>query len=587
MKKIIVGSIVILFMAFFSYPSVLPFIVEHNLKKTGLITAKTKVDRTPYQITLKNLTFYIPLNQQELAVIDVPELIVKYSLSSMLHDKLDEIIIPVANIKAPFYFAKPQAGNVNRNIDYKGFDLIRPDKKLWIKQINIIVKDTRHNINGLIKGEIKITSTAHKGHALISSQWHVKSLLYKNDFFIDNGIFNITGKLSAKDKATELNVVGKINKTKLRHFAIDNFTFQSKVNLSDQDEKIKTHFLLEKLYIDIKTWPKNPLLAHGSFEYHQGLYGKLHFVDHERFFNGVILFNNNHYRLAVNSVDFKKNQVLFDKVVPGLNTDSMLVDGKLKIKGEGDIAKYPKTNIKVSGDNFQIEGQRLHVDNFDLDFGITQFYPLTITDGKLDADKIHYYFSLNNTHVKFDIKQPQINIKSLKTGFSGGQINLSNQHYTPSAYENDITLKLSQVQLGQLAKIINIDGLAGQCRMGGKIQFVILPNTVKVKKGSLKKQSRYCLIQYKPKKTPTSLVSNQNIASVMQYLNHLVVKDLDISLNTSDKGTKFTVNVLGKNPQMYEGIPIKLNLNVNGPLQAILTSIFIGDDTVRKVKSLN
>ena len=590
MKKTIAAVTIMLVIIFFGYPYVLSFIVEYNLKKAGILTTSTKFERAPYQLILKNITLYLPLNQEELAVVEVPDFIVKYSLSSMLNDRLDQIIIPVANIKVPFYFIKPQKSTINERINYKALDALRPDNALWIKQVNIWVKDPKHNISGLIQGEIKLTGLHEQGNAYITSEWNVKPLKYKKIFLINEAIFKVNGKVFAQKKQTEVDITGQVTSAKIRNFAIDNFNFKSKIKLSNQSEKITTNFVLEKLYIDVKRWHKNPLFVHGSFEYHNGLYGKIHFVDHSSFFNGMIQFDDSQYQLEINSVDFRENKVLFDNVVPGLNTDSMLVNGQLKIKGKGDLKQYPKTNISVSGDNFQIEGQRLHVDNFDLDFNINQLYPLMISSGTLNADKINYYFSLNNTKINFTVNQlvgkTTLNIKNLKTGFAGGNINLKNQYYTLKDYENDIALDVNQVQLNQLAKIINVDGLTGQCRIGGNLQLVILPNTIKVKNGRLSKQSQYCLISYKPEKTPNSIVSNSSVNAVMQYLNHIVVDELDIFLSTSSNGTKLTANILGKNPNMYEGIPIKLNLNINGPLQAILTSIFIGDDTVRKVQSL-
>ena len=171
----------------------------------------------------------------------------------------------------------------------------------------------------------------------------------------------------------------------------------------------------------------------------------------------------------------------------------------------------------------------------------------------------------------------------MRTDFAGGQVSIKQQDYIFNQYENDIDVNVKQIQLGELAEIINIDGLKGNCRVGGNINFVIQPITIKIRNGNLQKQSQNCIINYTPKKTPTSLASNKNVDQIMQYLSDLLVSELKINLKTGDGGTTLQASITGKNPQKYEGIPVKLNLNVNGPLQAILTSIFIGNDTVRKV----
>jgi len=562
-------------------------VVEYKLKKIGLLTAKTSIERKPYQLTLKNITLYLPLNQQELAVVKIPQFIATYSIASMMQDKLEKIIIPVAEVEVPFYFVATQTDNVNEQIDYKGLEEIRPVKELSIKQVNIDIKDPRHNIKGFVTGTVKVIGLTSKERAFIQSQWQIKPLEYKGLLTIEQAQLKINGKFIPRQRITELDISADINSAKTKRFALKNLIFNTTVKLSDHKEKTTGNFVLEKLYVAIGKWQKNPLFLHGDVVYHDGLYGKINFTDHLQFFTGLIQFKGTHYQIAVNSVNFRDNQVLFDKVVPGLNTDSMLVKGKLKIKGEGDFKQYPKTNIAVSGDNFQIEGQRLHVHNLNLDFNIDQLYPLKINKGTLNADKLNYYFPLNKLYIDFSVSQTDnktaLKINQLQTDFAGGQVSIKQQDYIFNQYENDIDVNVKQIQLGELAEIINIDGLKGNCRVGGNINFVIQPITIKIRNGNLQKQSQNCIINYTPKKTPTSLASNKNVDQIMQYLSDLLVSELKINLKTGDGGTTLQASITGKNPQKYEGIAVKLNLNVNGPLQAILTSIFIGNDTVRKV----
>ena len=80
-------------------------------------------------------------------------------------------------------------------------------------------------------------------------------------------------------------------------------------------------------------------------------------------------------------------------------------------------------------------------------------------------------------------------------------------------------------------------------------------------------------IRYNPQDMPAFLrdSSQKQIVDLQVALRAFEFENLKLTLDgTLGKNQKIGISVKGKNPEFYNGYPVALNLNVEGPLENIL-----------------
>jgi hypothetical protein len=77
---------------------------------------------------------------------------------------------------------------------------------------------------------------------------------------------------------------------------------------------------------------------------------------------------------------------------------------------------------------------------------------------------------------------------------------------------------------------------------------------------------------YSPQDIPAFLRDNsQQIVDLRVALKAFEFESLKLTLDgTLGKGQKVGLSAKGKNPEFYDGYPVNINLNVEGPLENIL-----------------
>lgn len=136
----------------------------------------------------------------------------------------------------------------------------------------------------------------------------------------------------------------------------------------------------------------------------------------------------------------------------------------------------------------------------------------------------------------------------------------------------DITLTATDLQLASLFKIAPMDGLTANGVVDGTLPLKLRSGDVALVNGVLKsKDSGF--IRYNPQDPPAFLRDNgqKQIVDLQVALKAFEFEDLKLTLDgTLGKDQKIGISAKGKNPEFYNGYPVSINLNVEGPLENIL-----------------
>lgn len=135
----------------------------------------------------------------------------------------------------------------------------------------------------------------------------------------------------------------------------------------------------------------------------------------------------------------------------------------------------------------------------------------------------------------------------------------------------EATLTAQNLQLAELFQIAPLDGLSAVGTVDGVLPLEIRNGEISLKNGVLESRGSG-KIMYSPQEIPAFLRDNsQQIVDLRVALKAFEFESLKLTLDgTLGKGQKVGLSAKGKNPEFYDGYPVNINLNVEGPLENIL-----------------
>lgn len=166
----------------------------------------------------------------------------------------------------------------------------------------------------------------------------------------------------------------------------------------------------------------------------------------------------------------------------------------------------------------------------------------------------------------------QLVVHDGKMDMAGGKVGVSPFTFDLEKQQADIVLTADNLDLKQLFAIAPMEGLSAEGRMQGRLPIALRAGNTSLDQGALSSIGGG-VIRYSPQQLPAFLAddTNQHIVDLRTALANFNFSSLKMGLQGDLlKEQTITLNIEGKNPDFYGGHPVKLNLNVEGPLQNIV-----------------
>lgn len=199
--------------------------------------------------------------------------------------------------------------------------------------------------------------------------------------------------------------------------------------------------------------------------------------------------------------------------------------------------------------------------------------PLTLTEEKISVGAVNVGLPLGSGLVVASLDAKKLfTVHQAEWSLAGGRISSS-----PFSVmlEGDLsttaTLTARDLQLTELFQIAPLDGLSAEGTVDGILPLEIHKGEVMLKNGVLESKGSG-KINYNPQEIPAFLRDNsQQVVDLRVALKAFDFESLKLTLDgTLGKGQKVGLSAKGKNPEFYDGYPVNINLNVEGPLENIL-----------------
>ncbi len=168
--------------------------------------------------------------------------------------------------------------------------------------------------------------------------------------------------------------------------------------------------------------------------------------------------------------------------------------------------------------------------------------------------------------------QNRLSIHDGTMEMAGGRIKVSPFTLDLVKQQGDIVLSAENLDLKQIFAIAPLEGLSAEGRMQGRLPIAMRAGNLTLDKGELSSIGGG-VIRYSPRELPAFLAddTNQHIVDLRTALANFNFSSLKMGLQGDLlKEQTINLNIEGNNPDFYGGHPVKLNLNVEGPLQNIV-----------------
>ena len=170
---------------------------------------------------------------------------------------------------------------------------------------------------------------------------------------------------------------------------------------------------------------------------------------------------------------------------------------------------------------------------------------------------------------------------------SGGEFSIAEGIIPLDGRPTAFTVNVSRLSLASLAAQAKVDGLEVNGRLSGALPIRLAEGNWMITDGRLKTDYPG-QIKYRPATPPAALTGSGDL--VAKALANFAYDSIAMTVNGDTlKDLAIKLNMKGKNPDLYGGYPISFNLNLGGPLGAILrqgvVGYQIGTDTIERLQS--
>jgi hypothetical protein len=286
--------------------------------------------------------------------------------------------------------------------------------------------------------------------------------------------------------------------------------------------------------------------------------------------------------LALDPLAFAPNALQPAALAPPL-ADFHQVTGELRAHAElGWSAEGFTSGAEIAIDNLSFETDAAEVRDLDLALALTSLTPPASAPGqRLTIGRIDPGVALDEVALDFQIHPGdplRLGIERGQLRLSGGRLLLRGVLFDPAAPRLDLPLEIEGLDLAELLRIFDIDGLSGSGRLSGRIPIAIVTEgesaAVTIANGRLAAEAPGTL-RFESERARQALAAAGESADLMlRALQDFRYDELSLAIEKpAAADARLTLSLLGHNPDVMEGHPFRFNINLEGNTNRLVAAL--------------
>ncbi len=160
--------------------------------------------------------------------------------------------------------------------------------------------------------------------------------------------------------------------------------------------------------------------------------------------------------------------------------------------------------------------------------------------------------------------------------FAGGTVQAQPTTLDPERAQNRITLDVAGVELARLGALLDLPELEASGRLSGEIPVLLQDNDLAIEGGRLATDEPGVL-RYLPEGGAAIGGGDENVEMLVTAVSNFHYQSIVIDLDRALGGASIVgLHISGANPELYDGYPIELNVNLTGDLDRIVRDSLAG-----------
>ena len=225
-------------------------------------------------------------------------------------------------------------------------------------------------------------------------------------------------------------------------------------------------------------------------------------------------------------------------------------------------------DLQVSSVGFTVAG--IPISGISGDLSATSLAPLVLPPGQpVSVARVELGIPMTDGEIAVGLPEDgSIAVDGAVFDWAGGTVSAESFTIPLDGSDQSFVLDANAIDLAALFDAIDLPELSATGRLDGRIPIRLGADTIRIDNGSLESTAPG-VIQYVPEEL--SADAEAGVALLLQALRDFRYESLSMTLNGETGGeTEIGLRISGANPDLYDGYPIALNVNVSGELYDIL-----------------
>ena len=282
--------------------------------------------------------------------------------------------------------------------------------------------------------------------------------------------------------------------------------------------------------------------------------------------------------LALDPLAFAPDALQPAALAPPL-ADLHRVSGGLRAQAELSwSAEGLTSSAKIAIDGLSFETDVAEVRDLDLALALSNLMPPASAAGqRLTIGRVDPGVALEEVALRFQIHPgdpPRLGIEQGQVRLSGGTLLLRDILIDPAAARLELPIEVEGLDLAELFRILDIEGLSGSGRLSGRIPIAFEGESAIITEGRLAAEAPGTL-RFQSEQAALALAAAGESADLMlRALQDFRYDELSLTIDKpATAGARLTLTLLGHNPAVLDGYPFRFNINLEGDTDRLVAAL--------------
>jgi hypothetical protein len=280
--------------------------------------------------------------------------------------------------------------------------------------------------------------------------------------------------------------------------------------------------------------------------------------------------------LVKTTVKVEPGSMTLEKISPFLAEQIDTLSARISLEGYFRWPEYQARDAQrfsIEIDDITVDGQEYSVGNARGNIAFSSLWPLR-TDGvrSIAMETLGIGVPIDHPRIEMSVDGiDRVKIHRVSGGFAGGTLSAENIDLSKDK-PTQLTMQVNGVSATELSNLVKVEGLEAEGTLSGVLPVTWTPGLgLAVIEAKLTSDGPGTVRYEAGDREEALRDSGEQVGLMLDALSDFHFKTLGVNLDgTPGEGYRIALALEGANPNLYDGYPVRFNLNLSGQLDDII-----------------